>query len=562
LTGTPNQQRFDGVYIIDSVASNDTVVLRYNHNIPGTPTSLAVFMETASNVQWKILESCTFTVSGDDDTFEDFHPGSCVTIESGQTANRGTWRIVHRNSATQVILSKSYQWYKADHVTANTQNCFFIDHFGDFVAETDLRWYLHDRQAFNYPDQCELIIQSLIDSGWTVFQVRGTNNSLGCAQDIVLRSQGEDNTNISGGKAMFLRIVYYGSSRSGGTPPFQTFANWHFDVALYHHWDPTQTNGGPGNGVGGVRFNTSSIAAPPNATSGPSTGMWILGDPEDPQNGSGRGGLPAAQTFLNWSFFGDRDEFWAYVNKEGVNNGWYHCGASHLRLPGGTNPHVVQVIAPFTSGSNKSINVGTVDVQALTPPYQIGDNISIIGRKTSATAEYIFTTSIVNFNNTDPNNRLVVIANADTAMGNGPDALKCQFGEDPFPVVVEGAASTNFTPRLHNLSRLSNATGRDYDATNYGSASTDFNAISTFAEVNPSRRSGKWGISAVYIKNTTSGEIRGRFRYHYRTSVVNFPLYKKFVFSNNDVYVLIGPLNSTDGIVVGPMTKTMAAVTS
>jgi hypothetical protein len=563
LVDTPNAQRFDGVYIIDSVVNSDTVVLRYNHNVPGTPTSLAVFREIASGVTWKILESCTFTVSGADDTIEDFQAGSNITIETGVAANRGTWLVAHRLSATQVILSKSYIWYIADHLAANTQKAFWIDHFGDFTEESGLRWYLHDRQTFTAPDQGEVILQALIDMGWTVFQVRGPSTTMNLSRDIILRSQGEDNTGISGGKAMFLRFVMYGTARTG-TAPLHSFGNYYITMGVYMHWDPTQTAGGsPGNGIGGLRFNNSATdyAVPPGVGPGTAGGMWAMGtDVGDVQNGSGRGGLPASQVWLNWSVFGDRDEFWVFTNREGLNTGWTHAGLSHLKLVGGTNPNVVQVTAPFTSGTNKTLNVGTVDVQALTPPYQIGDNISIIGRKTTATAEYIFTSSITAFNNTDPNNRTVTISNADTAMGNGPDALKCQFGEDPFPVCAEGGTSTGFVARLHNLTRLAHATGRDHDTTNQGSISTDFNAIGNFGELNPSRRSGKWGLIAVYVKNTTSGEVRGRFRYHFRAQVNKFPLYKKLVFANNDVYVFASPLNTTEGIWVGPMSKTMAGV--
>ncbi len=565
ITGCPNQGRHDGVYIIDSIVDTDNVVLRHNHNIPSTPASLAMFREVGSSLTWKILESATFTVSGDDDLFEDYHSGSNVTIEVATNPNnKGTWSITHRTSSTVVQLSKSYPFYVADYLAAGIVNngAFFIDHFGDYIAESDMTWFCHDRQPFNSFDLAEIVIQNLIDMGWTMYQARGPSNSMLVHKDVVLKSAGEDNTNISGGKAMFLRITYWGSGRSG-TAPLHVFTNSWMEMSLWHHWDPTQTATLPGNGVGGVPFNNSTQYHVPATTNmGASSGSGPYGaDIEDPQNGSGRGGLPAGQLFLNYTMFGDRDEFIYYANREGVATTTWHATLSHLRLAGGTNPNVVQITQPFTAGASKNVNVGTVDVAALTPPYAVGDNVTIIGRKTSATAEYIFTTSITAFSNADPNNRIVTLSNADTAMGNGPDTLKVQFGEDPFPVVVHQSSGNTFSPRLHNLSRLANATGRDHNATTFGSLATDFNALSVYTEVDPSRRSGKWGLTAVYVKHTANAELRGRFRYRYRGVPTKFPLYKKLVFVDNTIYVFLGTEGSAaDGLYVGPMSKAQANV--
>lgn len=562
LMGTASQQKFDGVYIIDSITDSDNVILRYNHNVPSTPASLAVFSENSSSISYKICESATLTVSGDDDLIEDFMTGCNMTIEiAANSANKGTWRISHRTSSTVCIISKSHVFYVADYSSANTQNTFYIDHGNDFVAETDMQWFIHDRQAFNAFDQCELVLQALIDMGWSVYQVRGPSNTLQCHRDMILRSLGEDNTGISGGKAMFLRYTYWGTGRAG-TAPLHTFTGSYCDMSLWHHWDRTQTATSPGNGVGGTVFSPSTqYQVPASTVMSTSSSGWVFGsDIEDPENGSGRGGLPAGQLWLNWSVFGDRDEFHAFWNREALASGWGHASCSHLRTAGGTNNNIVQVTAPFTAGANKDMNVGTVDVTALSPPYAIGDNVSIIGRKTTATAEYIFTSSITAFNNTDVNNRLVRIANADTAMGNGPDTLKVQFGEDPFPIVVEANTGTTFTPRLHNLSRLANATGRDHNATTFGSAGADFNAISSFLEIDPSRRSGKWGLVAVYLKHVASAEIRGRYRYYFRAPPAKFPLYKKLVFQDGSVYVFASQLDTTQGVWVGPMSKTQAGV--
>jgi hypothetical protein len=561
LLSTGNNQRYDGLYIIDSIIDSDTCVLRYNHNISGVPQSLAVFRDIASSITWKILESCTFTVSGDDDTIEDFQSGCFITIDAPtNTGNKGTWEISHRTSSTSVILTKGHVMFPADYVAG--QNQFYIDHGFDFVAETDMKWYLHDRQAFNGADLTNIYLQALIDIGWTVFQVRGPNATLGTVTDIILRSLGEDNTGISGGKAMFLRFMTHPWNRSG-TQPNQTYGNWWFSLGVWHHWDPTQTATAPGNGVGNCLFNANDGAAAANTVVTGNNGTIGFGTIEDPMNQIGRGGLPATQAYYNYSIFGDRDEFWGYTNTETMANFHSHFGLSHLKLAGGANPNVVLVTAPFAAGSNIQVNVGTVDVTALNPPYNIGDNITFIGRKTTTTAEYVWSTSITGFNNTDPNNRKVIIGTADTAMGNGPDTLKCQFGEDPFPVCVHGMSSTSDTYRMHNVYRLANATGRDYDATNQGTSVGIWGPLTSYNEINPNRRSGKWGIQAIYINYSTTAEIRGRLRYQFRTVADRFPLYKKMVMQNGDVYVMFGPIATSgtgDSWWIGPMTKTMANV--
>src|SRR5574338_107123 len=248
LTGTASN-RYDGNYVIDAVNSGTSVNLRYNHNVGGTPTSGARFMENATGITWRIHESCTFTADTAGD-IEDFYPGSYMFIESANVENRGLWLISHRTSSQVVTLSKSYIWYAIDN---NPFTVHTIDAAADFIAETSLRWYITDRQSYDVMDQYELILQFLVDCGWSVYQSRGHHTSLSTMRDMVLKSVGEPDALIPGGKAMFLRIGL-GGSRLGTK-------SWSFidmDMALFHHWDPTQTATAPGNGVGGSRFHAAN----------------------------------------------------------------------------------------------------------------------------------------------------------------------------------------------------------------------------------------------------------------------------------------------------------------
>lgn len=565
LTGTPSN-RYDGNYVIDAVNSGTSVTLRYNHNVGGTPTSPAKFMENGSSITWRIHESCTFTadVAGD---IEDFYPGSYMFIESTNIENRGLWLISHRTSSSVVTLSKSYIWYPIDH---NPFTVHTIDSATDFIAEGGLRWYITDRQSYHLQDFYEIWLQFLIDSGWSVYQTRGHHTTLNNLRDFVLKSVGESDPLIPGGKAMFLRINI-GGSRTG----VKTWNYMDIDYAIFHHWDPTQTATAPGNGVGGLRAHTQGtklMAASPTFNSGATStqalwsqypyrytsGTWDF-------NRVGRNGLIDGTHFMDYAFFGDADEFQVSLNNyAGVNNQvTARCWAGHLKVMG-SNPNIVTVINNVTAGTNKDLNTGTVDIAALTPPYQVGDKITIIGRKTAAPAEYVETTTIVSFNNTDTNNRLVRVANLALAYGNGPDTLKLQIGEDPFPVACGAWQPNSTTVFLHNLTGLGNATGRDYDATNFGSQSSPFDIWTLgFSEIDPNQKTGRYGILALGIRNTAIGEMRGRWRYTWDFPDYLGPMGMKMIASNNtDVYVLVASTYVGGSGLNGPMSKAMAGIYS
>jgi hypothetical protein len=147
LSGTPSN-RYDDIYVIDSINSGTSVNLRHNHNVTGTPTSDAKFYQDGTSITWKILESCTFTADQAGD-IEEFYPGSYIYIDSTNTANRGLWLISHRVDSQTVYLCKSYISFITDN---NPYTVFNLDAVSDFQAETGLRWYVTDRQPSTVPD--------------------------------------------------------------------------------------------------------------------------------------------------------------------------------------------------------------------------------------------------------------------------------------------------------------------------------------------------------------------------------------------------------------------------
>lgn len=570
LQGTPSN-RYDGMYVIDSINSGTSVNLRHNHNVGGTPISDAKFYENGTTITWKICESATFTadVAGD---IEDFYPGSYIFIESTNPANKGLWLISHRVDSQTCYLAKSYVCWVSDN---NPYTLFTIEGTQDFANETGLRWYVIDRQPMTAPDYYELFIQFLVDTGWVFLQARGHSTSLQTYKDCIFKSTGEADALIPGGKAMFYRYSLVGVR--GTTAQSINSSGLGVTGAVYQHWDPTLTATLPGQGSGGCRGSTNSngqVAAQGGgvAYSNGSQFMWnnyYIRPASVSWLERGRGEIPDAAVFFDYTFFGDRDEIQAATNMVGnaaTSLPYNRLQMGHLKVMG-SNPNIVTAINNITSGSNKDVNVGTVDVTTLTPPYAVGDNITLVGRKTSSPAEYVETTTIVSFNNADTNNRLVRVAAVNMAFGNGPDALKLQIGEDPFPVAYTESSTTTYTPYLHNLSKLANTTsllgspGRDYDASNNGSSSTGFEIYSAgFSEVDPNRKTGKYGLLAVGVRNTTNGEFRGRWRYFWDIPDYKWAVGAKLIVAGTDVYVYCGPSSGGVGNAYGPMSKVMAGI--
>lgn len=566
LTGTPSN-RYDGLYVIDSINSGTSVNLRFNHNVTGTPTSDARFMENGSSITWYICESCTFTADAVGD-IADFYPGSYIFIDSGNSANKGLWLISHRTSSQVVTLSKSYIWWSDDN---NPFTVVSVSDGVDFVAESSLTWYVTDRQAMSPGDWFELAVQAFVDAGWSVYQQRGHNTTLNTFRDVVLKSVGETDALIPGGKAMFLRYSLWGARNSAEN--VASAQGWGTTAAMFQHWDCTLTATAPGKGSGGCRSNANAISGSGSAGAGGGTAFSLSGSGNRPWPThpfsimgatsyleKGRGGLPDNVYYFDYSIFGDMDDMQVFCIQQNQTATVPSLRFGHLKVMG-ANPNIVTVTNAVTSGTNKDLNTATVDIAALTPPYAVGDNITLIGRKSSSPEEYVETTTIVSFDNTDPSNRLVRVASINMAFGNGPDTLKLQIGEDPFPVYILEGQSVSNTAYLHNLSKLANATGRDYDATNLGSASTQFQIWNGgFAELNPNRKTGKMGLLACGIKNTTNGEFRGRIKYLWELETVKFALGTTLIANSTDAYVIVSAESAGVSGVVGPMSKSMAGI--
>jgi hypothetical protein len=569
LIGTPSG-RYDGMYVIDAINSGTSVNLRMNHNVGGTPTSDAKFYENGTTISWKICESCTFTADAAGD-IEDFYPGSYIYIDSGNTANRGLWLISHRVDSQTCFLSKSYIMFIIDN---NPVNWYTIEATQDFQAQSGLKWYVIDRQPIAIADMAELLQQFMIDAGWSMLQQRGTNTTLQSYKDVILKSTGEPDALIPGGKAMYYRMALCGVRTTTNTANSNGVV---FGHAVFQHWDPTLTAVAPGAGGGGLKGSTSTIDINTAGTTGGqalgsgnnpswSTGPWRTSANSVDYTQRGRNELPHEVQFWDYNFFGDRDEVFlgGHMYGPGYNAQNYFRGLiSHLKVMG-PNPNIVTAINNITAGTNKDVNVGTVDVTTLTPPYAVGDNITLVGRKSSAPKEYVETTTIVSFNNTDPNNRLIRVANVSMAFGNGPDTLKLQVGEDPFPVVMAFGTNNTIAPILHNLSKAAFSPGRDYDESSAGSASTLFEVWSGgFGEIDPNRKTGRYGVVALGVRNTTSGEFRGRFRHCWEIPDYRWSLGAKLVANaGSDVYVAVSPTAGGIAQAVGPMSRFMAGIYS
>jgi hypothetical protein len=274
----------------------------------------------------------------------------------------------------------------------------------------------------------------------------------------------------------------------------------------------------------------------------------------------GTQGFPLVQRRTNYSIFNDRDELNVTLHLPAGTNTQQQV-LSWLK-PVNSNPNILTVTAPAAAGSNVQVNVGTVDAQLLSPPYAVGDNITLVGYKTSATTEYIQTATITSFNNADTNNRRIVVDTLNIGFGNGPDTLKAQIGEDPFPVAFAGGtAGTSLAAcRMHNASRFGNATGRDYDTTNRGILATATGSVSaSLAEIDPNRNSGRWGLFSYYVRITTNGETRGRFRHVWGLSS-RLAFGTKLINRVSDVYVVVYGDNASTSMAYGPMSKALAAL--
>jgi hypothetical protein len=561
------KHRYDGLYVIHSVSSS-LVTLRKNHNVTGTPDSIVRLYEntpTGPEVlgNWYVPESCTFQTDAAGD-IETFYPGSFVTISKTVNAdNRGQWLISHRVDSQTVILSKSYIHFSSDHT--NDARVKTTDPRPFVTEASGIWWHVQDRVAVHMVDFFELFVQALVDMGWAFWQHRG-RNSLGSLNDIVLRSRGETNSTIENGKLMYLRVTSAMNTRNAAS----TFNRNSMTFNIFHHWEPTiTTNNSPGGAVGGIQCG--GISTTTNDTYLPNSHCTYSSAPFCQMTGfdlsaTGPNGYPLETRYLSYAIFGDCDEVTLAVDDSVTDNSFNDNGTRWAGYFGylktmGANPNVFTVKAPVASGTAVAINIGTSDPTTCVPPYQVGDNISIIGYKTTSpttspssvtAAEYIETTTIQGFDLSDSSNKKIIVTTLAGSYGNGPEDLKAQVGEDVYPVYLDPGGY----PYMHNVARTGNATTYDYQARGFTATGAQ---AATLLDVDPNPRTFRWGLSPHYWK--VGGEFRGRqgtvMRSSQKTQGVGTRWVDKYT---DDIYVAIRDYSNTDHLCAGPMTKAMAGI--
>jgi hypothetical protein len=552
LTGTPSN-RFDGLFIIDAVNSSTSVSLRYNHNT-GCPTSAARFMQTGTGITWRIQESCTFTADASGDLAA-FMAGSYIAIEGATNlANNGLWRISHYLTAQTCVLTKSFVWWVAD---ATSYAFFTADANADFVAESGLTWSLTDREPVNGADMHQVLRQQMIDSGWMLWQHRGPVAANSILVDEVFRSTGEtDLTNLPDGRITYLRVVTYLHSRSAQGVGTQ----YNIYFAPFHAWDVTATATSPGNGIGGMKLYTaeSTVASTPTPNTGNANCALLCDSAGCDLLTTGRSNMPFTQYRRDLVVFSDADEILIYWNDSGVTSAWRFIAVSCHNNTGGQVGSNIFSCALAATSTTTVLNTGTVDLS--TKGYQVGDNITVRGMSVG-TPEYIETTTISAFGGSSPNFTVTVSALSRT-YGNGSDGgIKGYVGEDPFPVSTLYATNVSGLPRIHNASKLANATGRDYDATNQGTTAAYNFPTSTLTDLAPNRRTGKFCLLSFFI-SITGSEHRGKWKYMWMMGASRLTQGKKFLDSSTgNVYVAIAPYLSAGFMTAfGPLSKQQAGV--
>jgi hypothetical protein len=227
----------------------------------------------------------------------------------------------------------------------------------------------------------------------------------------------------------------------------------------------------------------------------------------------------------------------------------------------GQNPYTCAITSSAAAGSNVTFNT-TQDLTA--QGYKVNDRITIRGLNAS-TAEYIETTTISAITSSS-----VTLATTTATYGAGTDTVKGYVGADPYPLAV-AFYSSGFACRFHNASGIANATGKDWNATNYGSDSQLTPAVPSIADLQPSSRTGNVGLSGINARIDSNFEFRGRWRYLFSAGCQQLPVARKVrdVFTGN-IYVVVGPANTFTGTgvsadygpCVGPIPPVQAGVYS
>ncbi len=576
VTNSTPSNRYEGLYIISSINSGTSVELRVNHNT-GSAASPAQFGEAGSSIAWRIMESATFTADAAGDLAA-YNSGSYVVIEGdSNSANNGMWRISHYLTNQTCIISKSYIWWPID---VTTMSYFVADAGATFVnVASGLQWSLADREPLNGADAALMCRQAAIDAGWVLWQQRGNSSSAVMFWDDILRSTGETSADLPDGKIQYLRMNNLAYSRiSQGQ-----FSAINFYMTPFLSWDRTATATLPGNGLaplrsGSAASNTSGTNTTPTGSSSNGDFTWdnisVLGLNSNGCNLilPGRGGQPWRIYRRDFLMIGDADELTFYTNDSGTGT---TASTQQLLTLGtmklvGSNPFTSALAAAATGGGTATLTVNTGTQDFATKGYAVGDRVTVRGLRVG-TPEYIESGTIATFSGSSPNFTMTLTALQSTwasnGYGGGSDSKKAFIGQDPFCMaILSNGVGGGAAFRMHNASNLGNATGKDWDASSFGTTSVSASSLAAYTNLSPNMRTGNKGVLGVEGQINTNSEFRGSWRYIRTMECRDVTQGKKFIDPTaGTVYVgvvpAVGSLWNTNSLVVfGPISKAQAGV--
>ena len=420
LTGTVTGATSGATATAGALTTFAAVNLRLNHNVSagGAVASPARFFENFASCNWTIAPTATFTADGSTD-IGNYLPGSYILIEADPNGgNNGLWQICNQTSTQVVMLAKNWFYGVTDFVTgvgiANGTTYLVTDDSSNFVASTNIRWSITDRQSVNGADLYEQMHQFLIDAGWQLWHQRGSNsyfttttNTNFIFRDNIYKSTGETQSGWNGGNLVFLRLVMgsYSGGRTAGPPVAMSYTS--IGISGMLSYDPSAmvsqgaaTSYFRGNGKGTTAGNTSTPEPAQLTTnfggsvSTPSDFYVMSTD----LNIAGRGHTPWRVQYINHVMIGDRTEFHFNIENDGIpasgNNGPTPTGMGEWTTMSagittyiGQNTNIVQLNAiTVTAGTGNYVNTGTFDLSTL--GYHVGDNITVRGNSNNP-IEYI-----------------------------------------------------------------------------------------------------------------------------------------------------------------------------
>lgn len=380
-------------------------------------------------------------------------------------------------------------------------------------------------------------------------QYRGrqlNGGAFGNERDVIYFSEGEAGSDGSNPKRMWARIVEVEGYTHVSSVDTAVLG---FDFAMWQGWSPEFSNGASvtvGNGINPCRTSSSGTSNGFARHATVNNSVDNVGPCWGPNSANQscfnssesvadlnvlriRGGGLSTHDYV---FCGDKDEVHLMVMIETVGANWQSFGAIQ-EVQQNSRRFVLRTAV--TSGSNKVLNIGPVNPQALSPPYQIGDVIQIAGTQVLSGApvggERVETATITAFGTTGTDNLDYTITV--NALSGASYAIGTMVGEEAMPIFTDiGPHGTTFgsTNELlfGNSSQANIATHLDYSGGVSSSAITSQTLMgflgvgglgtlgtNTPVDVAPNRRGGRWGIVPLVLRNTANGEFRGRLRYFF-----------------------------------------------